>query len=213
MKPPFYFAIVACLAVLLQACDQNTPAADPQPAGGGLLRIIKFKSPEYADFVVVEKTFNGDSCHIRQVHNIIIEVAIGSSPYIALPDDYYAVDWKWGQLIYPPTNFLIDVKWNEVTDSHQKWEYPSKYITSDIFKVWGYTAYKTIDSFLNIEVANPYDYTRPDWVDEKLPFHHYSDLPKAYKAEVRREDSLQNVYVERLSQIINEGNMKKVLRY
>ena len=51
---------------------------------------------------------------------------------------------------------------------------------------------------------------------ESVPesFANPEDLPKYmlnnYMLEVRREDSLQNVYIERLSQIIEDGNLEKV---
>lgn len=214
MKHLYNFIAVACFAFLLEACDHNTPA-DETGESVMCLNVVKFSAPEFSDYVVVEKDYRGDyedSCLLRPDNVSFIDLCIGSSPYIALPQGYYVVDWKWSQLIYPPTTFLIDVKWNELKDRRQKWEYPPIYITSKFLKVWGCIPCSSIDYYLNIK-TNPNEYKKPYWMDfgpYPQSFKHPEYVLNIYMNEVRREDSLQNVSIERLSRIIEEGHLEKV---
>lgn len=220
MKSIYYIVAIFCCALWLSACESNREAADPGPGTwGNCLRVVKFSSPEYPNYVVVEKDYDGDYehfCQLRPCYNLFIELVIGSSPYIALPDNYYAVAWEWGQIIYPPTNFLIDVPWSDVEDCHQKWEYTSRYITSQFLTEKGAVGYRAIDNYFNIESANKNDYIKPAWMDEiYCDYDSFESLPDSlaedFREKAKYQDSLQSVYIERLSQIIKEGHLDKVL--
>lgn len=216
MKTKFFF--IAAFGCLLVACTSNEPIPNMTPTHYMYMNIVKFSSPEYLNYVAVEKEYMGDEehiCHIRFLEGRACEeLYIGSSPYIALPDEYYIIDWKWGDFIYPPTNFLIDVKWSEVESRNQRWEYPSIYITSNFIKEWGYVSYKTIDTYLNIQSVQDYDYIMPEWMDG-YGYRSLKDIPESevesYMADVRYQDSLRDVFVEHLSQIIKEGALNKVI--
>ena len=185
--------------------------------------IVQFAKPEYINYVVVDRAapeYDENSCKIRMAGRACQELYLGSSPYIALPDNYYIIDWKWGSFIYPPTNFLINCQWTDVKDRLQIWEYPSLFITSDFLKAYGAIGYDVIDKALHIappqEVDTlahkgvPLDYLKPRFYAN---CHSLDDIPAdrmdEYLADVKRHDSLQNVYMERLARIIEEGSLEK----
>lgn len=216
----FHFPILAiCLMLCMTSCESK----DPQPDCSGVplnsMVFVKFKaSPEHLNYVIAEPDYFGEEerlCTIRGVGGTCQELYLGSSPYIALPKGYFLIDWKWGDFVYEPTNMLIDIKWTDVQDRHQKWEYPSKIISEDFIKEIGYISYQTIDKYLNIAPPKrmneiyayyPDDYIRPHWEGE---YHTYSDIPETqrntYLAEVKKQDSLRTIYIKRLSQIIEAG--------
>ena len=217
MKLICYFIVSVCFIALLPSCEShNQPAATGE--GGAYFTIIKFTAPEYPNYVVVEPDF-WEYWHLSYIRSacggyVCPELFIGSSPYIALPNGYYATDWKWGEFIYPPSNILIDVKWEDVEDINQRWEYPSILISTIFLKVWAKASYKSIDSYCHIQSANPNDYRNHNqWAYENIHTS-IADIPEeevdAYKAHVRYVDSLQDVHIERIAKIIENGELEKV---
>ena len=217
--------ILPFFAFVLSACEHNIPGTGDVFSVDPLLylEIVKFSSPEYLNYVVAEKDYSGDEehlCTIRGAGGSCQELFLGSSPYIALPNDYYVVNWKWGSFLYQPTNFLINVKWSDVKNRHQRWDYPSIVLTSHFIKEWGGPTYQEIDKYLNIappayidstrNARIPVDYIRPDWV---YGYDSITEVPDSllheYMAGVKQLDSLQNVYIERISKIIEEGALDK----
>lgn len=220
MKKFGYILVALCFCYMLQSCESNSSIPSDHQPFSMYMNVVKFTSPEYLNYVVVEKDYWGDEehlCKIRFSGRACEELYIGSSPYIALPNGYYVIDWKWGDFIYPATNFLIDVKWSEVEDRQQKWEYPSIYFTSHFIKEWGYVHYKSIDTYMNTISARNSDYSMPEWIEYShatTTFQGMSDSAiEKYKEKVRYQDSLRDVYIERLSQIIQEGALSKVCVY
>ncbi len=216
------FLIVAALWFV--ACENqnehNDRIFDPPSARTYMyINFVKFSNPEYLNYVVVEPDYFGEEnmCNIRSKKGRTYEqFYIGSSPYIPLTDEYYIADWKWSDFIYPPTNFLIDVKWPEVKSRSQKWEYPSIYITSKFLKTCACIRYRTIDTYLQIEALNDEDYFVPKWMERSMngPLISCPDSLLDYFTEnVKHQDSLQNVYAERLIQIIKEDALEKCCVY
>ncbi len=208
--------------MIFASCNsgQNESGTDDHTPFDMWMNVVKFTSPEYLNYVVVEKDYWGDEehlCKIRFNGRTCEELYIGSSPYIALSDDYYIIDWKWGDFIYPATNFLIDVKWSEVEARQQKWEYPSIYVTSHLVKEWGTVLYKLIDTYLNILSAQSSDYIMPQWTVDGFGPKTLKGMTEfevaEYMTKVGYQDSLQEVYAKRLSQIIQEGELSKVCMY
>jgi hypothetical protein len=155
---------------------------------------------------------------IRSIEGVSQDFFIGKSPYIELSDGYYLVDWKWGNFIYKPFNVLLDVLWSEVQDRQQLWDMETPIISSDFIDKWGTTNRSEIDRYLQIEPAAndtlygvSTDHLRSDFLGR---YHSLSDVPEGIKEdyihEVERQDSLQRVYAERLTQVIKEGGLKKV---
>lgn len=181
--------------------------------------ILKFSSPQYLDYVVAKKEKSGDDIFYKigteegRAGGTCQELFLGSSPYIALPKGYYMTDWKWGHGII--NNYLIDVKWEDVNNRLQKWPSDTKIISTDFLKQdggWYGFSYEIIDKKLNIapptemdsEFPNiPVDYLRKDWMGR---YNSLEEIPESQLEEylelVKYQDSLQEVYVERLSQVI-----------
>ncbi len=223
MKHSNLILAIFCAAVLLQSCKNETSQLiknDPTPLMG--MTIIKLSSSDYLNNVVVEPDYLGGDyehrCKIRGGGAVCQELFLGTSPYIALPKGYYLIDWRWGDFIYEPTNFLIGARWTDVKDRQQIWEYNSKTIVSKKFlKEYTGSSYKQIDKYLNIApptrmdkmyAYTPEDYVRPNWM---YKYNTFADMPESqiedYKAEVRYQDSLQSVYIKRISQIIEAGDL------
>lgn len=208
------FLIVAALWFV--ACENQNEHNDriidpPSYRWYMYISFVKFSDPEYLNYVVVDRDDFGDyehMCNIRSTGRTYEQFYIGSSPYIPLTDGYYIVDWKWGDFIYPPTNFLIDIKWPEVKSRSQEWEYPSIYITSKFLKTCACITYRTIDTYLQIESPNNEDYFMPYWMEgahTAMP----DSLLERITENVRYQDSLQSIYAERLIQIIKEDALGK----
>lgn len=220
MKKKCIILLQLCLAVAFSSCETSREIID-DPTPMMFITVIKMAAPEYLNYVVVEKDYREpELCKIRSSGAACQELYLGSSPYIPLPDDYYLIDWKWGTFIYEPSNFLINVKWTDITSRYQKWEYGSNIISDHFLKAWGGASFKNIDKFLGIApppidslVSSyiPADYVRPWWFYQ---YNSLNDIPDSEKEEymlkVKHMDSLQNVYKERISRIIEEGKLEKL---
>lgn len=208
--------LVAIALFAVTACShQNQPVHEPFLREG--IDIVKLESPEYLDYVIADSY--GDSLFGIRYENECSaqELFLGTSPYIALPDGYYAIDWKWGHFVYSPTNYLLSVKWEEVKDRRQRWGWDKMKLSSGfILREFGFS-YAGIDKFLNIapppvkDDKYPKEYKIPGW----LYFtHSLSDITDSvrlqqYLDEVKFQDSLQATYVERVSRIIEEGRLEE----
>ena len=203
-------------ALLLQSCQQNTGELVAMPTNG--MTYVKFASPEYINYVVVEDIQKDETgkryCGIRGGGGCCEELHFGSSPYIELPNGYYLVDWKWGGMIYQPTIFLVDLRWEDVEYRNQIWEYePNDVITNKFLKEWGSTSYKMIDQYLRTQPPTSDAYEFPAlWKVESLESLSSSNKAYFFK-EVEKQDSLQQIYIGRLTAIIQQGDIDKVSGY
>lgn len=198
------------------------------------LTILKVSDPKYLEYVVAENVnVKFDSVDasglvqgveraykIRGEGAVYQELYIGRSPYIPLEDNFYLVDWKWGSFIYEPSNVLLNVKWNAVNNRREEWNLNTEIISSDFLVTWGWTDRGKIDDELGIKDTSPLDYMRPNFyglyntIDE-IPDtivlkDNFCYTMKNYQDEVLRQDSLQRVYVERLSKIILNNSLNKI---
>lgn len=228
MKHIYIFIIALCAAVFFSACEEkheSAPYLDPTPLM--YMRIIKLSSKDYLPYVIADKTIDGTGYKIRcSVGGVCQELFLGTSPYIALPKDYYLLDWKWGDFIYRPSNYLIDVQWTDVQDVQQIWDLKATNAVDSFYHFmpyWNAITWEAIDKFLNIPPPteygttplHPIDYIYPNWASR---FKTLSDVSKSvdklseeeYIANVHRQDSLNNIYIERLSRIIEADALGQV---
>ena len=217
MRKIVVYIIPIIFALLIQSCEKGNKPSSPPPIPRLYNQIVKLSSAEYLDYVVAEQDYNGDSehlCKIRGYGGTCQELYLGSSPYIPLSNGYYAIDWKWGDFVYEPTNFLIKVKWTNVKDRQQKWAFPSLVYSTIFLKEWRSVSYQDIDIFLGITSTNTDDYLRPNWVYE---YNSLVDVPEdnvdSYKKNVWYIDSLQDVYLKRLAKIIEKNGLDDVCGY
>lgn len=259
MKTNHLIYIMAFIANMMAACSSQ-PVPKPEKPKNLIMgmTIVQFSSPHYMEYVVAEERPLWPSDEIwkdndlpvpdsvinryiiRSIGGTCQEFFLGTSPYIELTDNFYLVDWKWGNFIYSPTNVLLDVKWKDVNNRLELWDLRTDLISdkADKFlKVWAITSRKKIDIHLRI-TPTPVDSTLPDYGSRKnispdylIPwfaweFNTISQLQNQHKKykkdslinryfedycrEVERQDSLQTVYVERLKQIIQTGELEKI---
>ena len=214
------FFLLLLLSFLFSACNQGVED-EPIPIDWKPIEmritILKFSSAEYINFVSAKKEIiEGEVFYkIGGVGYTCQELYLGTSPYIVLPKGYYMIDWKWSFIFHNPGNYLIDVKWEEVENRQQKWPSNTKILSTDFIihdGGWRATSYRGIDKTLNIDPPTemdskfpyiPADYLEKDWMGK---YNSLDEIPESQREEylklVKYQDSLQNVYVERLSQII-----------
>ena len=241
--------IIAILALGFLSCENREYPNNYVPLQTDMfvVEIIKTSDSEQLQFVVAEEVpilsdttyspqgpiLSGDSneYQIRGIGGVYEELFLGTNPYIELGDDYYLVDWKWGEFLYEPTNVLVDVKWEDVMSRQQVWSIETPLIASGFPCQHNYLKRETIDRILGVEPSAiidtihnmSVDYVRPwftwryntleDLMKEKaeLESHDFHDLTlESYNAEVARQDSLQLVYAERLRQMIQEGKLQEL---
>ena len=206
----FIFSILT--TILLVSCGEPETITD---GGGGynhyddptmFLCIVKFTEPQYVDSVVVEEVTR-DSCQIRKIGGFgtCTELCVGHSPYIPLPNEYYLVDWKWGYFFYMPYTFVINVNWLDVIDTKQKWECPKGQLNISFIKDLRCCYFKSIDEYF----GESYGYRNYEIPSSLSWYHSLSDVPAEqldnFLKQVAVQDSLQEVYKERISKIIEEG--------
>ena len=221
-KVIIYFSM--CIYVFTACEPKNNPEAEEVLDKMGIA-VVKFSSPEYVDYVIADICNHKDSLFaIRNEDYPAQELFLGSSPYIALPNDYYALDWKWGYFIYGPTNHLLSVRWEEVKDRKQQWGWDKLKLSSGFIRKEGGSSYKAIDEFLNIAPPPIKDNTLYNYLPREYclnqglwRIHSLSEITDSvflqqYLDEVKYQDSLQVIYVERLSRIIEEGKIDDFMK-
>lgn len=203
----FIFSILTSLVLI--ACEPSPQPATytgyPEPTM--YIVLVKFTEPQYVDSVVVEENAAGDSCQIRKMGGFgtCTELCVGHSPYIPLPNEYYLVDWKWGYFFYMPYTFVINVNWLDVIDTKQKWECPKGQLNISFIKDLRCCYFKSIDEYS----GESYGYRNYEIPSSLSKYHSLSDVPydqlEYFLKQVAVQDSLQEVYKERISKIIEEG--------
>lgn len=228
MKPKNH--IMLCMAVttmcLLASCtQQNVPSPGDVLDKMGIC-VVKLSSPEYLDYVIADIYNHKDSTFaIRHlIGGAAQELYLGSSPYIAkLQNGYYVVDWKWGDFLYPSTNHLLNVKWEDVKARNQQWEWDKMMLSSGFIIKCGGAPFERIDKYLNIAPPPikdntyfdylPREYCRPPCIGLVLSLSEISDSTslQLYLDDVKYQDSLQTIYIERLEKLIEEGKFEEAL--
>lgn len=212
--------LVAIVLFAVTACsNQNIPTPEEPLVKMGI-HVVKFESPEYLDYVIAGRCDYKDSLFsILGCGFTAQDLYIGSSPYIALSDDYYAIDWKWGSFIYG-AYYLLNIKWEDVKDRHLQWTGDKVVLSSGFIKEMHGGTYEEIDQFLNIAPPPvmdessyyPREYLRPGL--SNLPLSSFADsTQQRIIVETKYQDSIHAIYVERISRIIEEGRMKELKNY
>ena len=249
MKTNVISLMIGILALVLSSCENKEDPNNYIPLRYDMfVDIINVSNPELLQYVVAEEVpilsdttyskyghmiLRGDSSEYKicMAGGVYEELFLGTNPYIHLTDDYYLVDWKWGNFLYEPSNVLLDVKWEDVMSRQQVWSIETPLIASRFPCQLKYLKRETIDKFLGIEPSSTIDtdlnlsidYAEPWFIWKFNTQEEFLDGVKAqgplkyatiesYQAEVARQDSLQKVYVERLKQVIKEGQLQNLLK-
>ena len=219
----FIFLISAPL--LFISCEKqyngnNSDEGDREPEAA--IMLVKFTDDSYREYILAEK-IGESSVHMRgTTPPVIEELIVGTIPYdIKMPNGFWAVNWRWGiSFIYPPSNVLLPDKWETLTHWSQTWEMPEKKpVFKDYIEEVGIIPRKTIDTYLGINldvsVYSPegwflYDYP---WNSSYTTEDEIPDTERAlYYTKIHQQDSLHQIYVQRLTDIINSGDFDNVYK-
>lgn len=163
----------------------------------------------------------------------------GTSPYIPLSDGYYMIDWKWHQLfpvsalallrpnaLYDNFSemihnhiFMTDIDWKDLEDVSL--EYDSSLSTEpvkgiEIIRVWTLE----LDGMFNAVDSDPYlcwnmsIYVNNGMcLDNAYMYYQYGDCTsdgRTHSTYINYCDSLQNIYRQRLIEVIKNNQLKKL---
>lgn len=165
------------------------------------------------------------------------DLFLGISPYVHLIDNYYLIDWKWNLSPCSECILLKDSWKDVQSRYNQTWKQKDGYlaVVEDFIDKMYWTSPREIDTYLQITPAPPSkewwsvnEHTEPkissDYELPWLPSNSYTsvaELPDTlhiistkdvytkedFLAEINRQDSLQQVYVERLMIVMKETTL------
>ena len=231
--------LISCLVIsfLLVSCNQKEPGYRTTDELVCPITLVRFQQDTYKDYILAEQKYDSkDSVEyyaLRAPGTVPQELFIGRSPYIPLPDGWYAVDWKWGKIIYRPTNVLLPIVWEKMQDTDQRWDIKIPLLSTNPVTRWSGVRRNAIDKYLNITPTPAViDSDHREWGDDVSPdyrvpewawrYKHLSDVPDTidvgftkedYLRDIARQDSLQEVFIERLTRIIESGDIDEVMYY
>ena len=201
-----------------QGEDDGSDNGDHEPEIA--LCLVKFTDDKYRDSIIAVNY--GDCAMMRKRSPYVIEeLVVGTNPYsVKLPNGYWVVDWRWdGGFIYPPYDVLLPYKWETLTHWDQKWELPDKTLSfNQYMETWGFVLRRVIDAYfsLNQDVMPYSDEENLLYIGSPVGYHYVSekDIPSDekdyYFGMVHAQDSLHPIYVQRLLEIINNGDFDRV---
>ncbi len=168
------------------------------------------------------------------------DLFLGTSPYIHLIDNYYLIDWKWNLSPCSECVLLTDKWKDVHNRYNHTWKQQDGYlaVVKDFIDQIYWTSPREIDTYLQITPAPPSkewwsvnEYTEPkissDYELPWFPSNSYTttaELPDTlhiistndvytkadFLAEINRQDSLQQVYVERLKIVMQKTTLSKI---
>lgn len=164
----------------------------------------------------------------------------GTSPYIPLAKDYYLIDWKWHQLFplsaiagaYPVYEiqhryedllqnhvFVTDIDWKDFHNFSTALDaslYTQHVRGMEIIRVW----VEELTCFYKAELSDQYACWNLDLYhgegmcfDNMLAYETNGDCThsgKTYRTYINYCDSLQDIYKQRLIELIDKGYIKKI---
>lgn len=175
------------------------------------------------------------------VHFEELEMDIqGTSPYIALTQDYYLVDWQWQQLLplSALTNYAAEIgdyhhlydhimehhlfttymDWSELSDLTKRWDNSLFIQPVQVAEIWC-IRFQDIDRLYNdVKESDPYVCYNKTLYNEGLSvvnaYQYYlygSCVPsRTYRTYIDYCNRLQDVYKERLIEIIENGQLETI---
>lgn len=183
------------------------------------MQLVKFTDDMYREYILAEHIGDNPVCMRGKTPPVVEELIVGTIPYsVKLPNGYWLIDWRWDSFIYRPSNILLPYKWETLTHWSQTWDMPENPLAFDeYFEEVGGVTRRTIDTFLGINL-NVSRYSEYGDLLYNLPygtrFMSDKDIPSAerehYYECVHQQDSLHEIYTQRLIEIINNGDFEKV---
>lgn len=233
-----YLLLLPLLGLL--SCESNKPEWKEQYKEGGYY-LVKFEplALQYRPYVMLTPDSKGEY-HMRRLQNggTCKEFFLTKDPFIKVDtvQNWYLADWKWGlELSYAQT--VIPMRWVDVHDpdaSYVRSDFSA--LASGIITQIAYVSRHDIDKYAQADTASAATYPG-SWgqssggisTDHLAPVYlsrYYStqDIPAVidrkgdwqytkedFLQERKRQDSLQNVYRERLEQLVYSGLISLVI--
>ncbi|MBO7457659.1 MAG: hypothetical protein J6T80_00180 [Paludibacteraceae bacterium] len=218
--------------IMLCSCEKQPATNEPVGGNGGSggddepemrMSLVKFTNDIYREYILA--TAFSDNARMRATSPPVAEeLILGTIPYsVKLPNGYWVIDWRWesGQIVYYWGNVLLPYKWDTFTHWYQTWELPDnpmpfeQYIAES-----GGVGRRDIDKILgvNLDIQNKTDHRWQQLycLPRVYALHYVSmqDVPEeekeSYLNTIHEQDSLHTLYVQRLTEIINNGDFDKV---
>lgn len=240
MKRLFIYFQAALLSFCLLSCNNNSPEWKEQYKEGTYL-VVQFKplAAKYRPNVMLTPDKNG-AWRMRNLAEggTCREFIYKRDPFIKVDSvqNWYMVDWKWNVAL-GYNHAVLPMLWTDVTQPDATYAYSDfEAVTTDIIEKYGYVKRSEIDKIMHIQPApasttpGPWGYTTDGIsTDHIAPIYlnrYYStqDIPNVIETkgdwqytkqdflqERLRQDSLQDVYRERLATLIYSGMVNSVV--
>lgn len=198
--------------------DTEDPGTASEPEN--VLLVVKFTDDKYRNYILAENILT--PVRMRgSVPPVVEELIVGTIPYSTkLSNGYWIVNWRWGtNFIYPPSNILLPDLWESLTHWNQTWEIPADPLPFNAYIAdYGFVRRRIVDSLLSIN-EDVEKWSDMDYLLYESPgiWEQYvceKDIPAQNKDRyftiIHQQDSLHAIYVQRLIEITNNGDFKKV---
>lgn len=223
-----------CIAsmILFNSCDPNSNEqfenldnqgdhGDSEPES--VLLLVKFTNDDYREQIIAEKIADLPITMRGSKPPVVEELIVGTIPYTdKLPNGYWIVNWRWGDyFIYQPSNILLPDKWERLEHWNQTWEVPKSSIPfKEYIEDFGFIRRRKIDAYLSINTDIQRDselaislYSRSWIIEQYVSEKNIPDNVKEhYFSTVYQQDSLHALYVQRLTEITDNGDFEKLYK-
>lgn len=226
-KISFVFAVVLLVAMgliaIVTGCNNSGTQIIYRMHHG--ISLVRFVQPEYKNFILINEIGNTDSVGLtlKEWHRHYDGwgfcpdyVDLGNTPYLELPDNYLMVDWKWEYIVWDNINgSVLFVPWDSLqTPISQKFPKSIGFVNNPV-KDKCFLAYHILDEYRGAKIKSVYDYSLDD---EKFASGYYTpcslgiDTMKDAISQIAYYDSLQLIYQNCITEIINSGQLEKYVK-
>lgn len=240
MKRILLYIPILFISCVLSSCVGNqTPDWDEQYKDGTYL-VVKFNplAAQYRPNVMLAPNANGEyRMRTLKGGGTCREFIIGKDPFIRVDtvQNWYMVDWKWNVLL-SYSHVVLPMLWTDVTKpdaSYVRADIES--VATGIIEKYGYVKRSEIDDLLNLTPApaaqaGSWGYTTDGISTDHLApvylnrYYSVQDIPEVidqkgdwqytkqdFLQERLRQDSLQSIYRQRLSMLLDAGMVNSVI--
>lgn len=202
--------------------DRTTELGGPEPSM--CMMLVKFTDDNYREYILAEQIGDYPVQMRGTTPPVVEELIVGTIPYEKkLSNGYWLVNWRWGDtFIYKPSNVLLPYKWETLMHWNQTWDMPENPLSfSDCIAELGFVPRRSIDTNLglNMDVSRyseyglmlydlPYVYAKGYMSEKDIP----DEVRDVYFNYIHQQDSLHDVYTDRLIDIINNGSFDNVYK-
>lgn len=240
MKRLFTVLQISLLGIAFISCDNNTPEWNEQYTEGTYM-VLKFEplATKYRPNVMLTPDKNGN-WRMRNLAEggTCREFIYGKSPFIEVDtvQNWYMVDWKW-HVALGYNHVVLPMLWTDVSQPDATYAYSDfEVVATGIIEKYGFVKRSEIDKIMHIQSApasstpGPWGYTTDGISTDHIApvylnrYYTAKDIPNVidqkgdwqytkqdFLQERLRQDSLQEIYRERLAALIYSGMVNSVV--